>query len=90
MTIKIDKTICENIETLQFEVESRKDIIVQFLAGGVKMDTEMFTKYHKDYQDFHKRYNKAKQDMVEKYLGAEGRSKNWTLEFATGELTVEE
>ena len=89
MTINVDKAVCENIEALQFEVESRKDIIVQFLSGSVKMDTDVFAKYHKEYQEYHKRYNKAKQEMVDIYLGVEGRNSNWSLEFSTGELTVE-
>ena len=88
--IKVDVETCKNIEALQFEIESRKDVIAQVLAGGANMNNAMFEKYHKEYQDFHKKYNQAKQAMADTYLAAESGNSNWTLQFATCELIVEE
>lgn len=90
MMIIIDKIICENIEALQYEVESRKDVIIQALSGSVKMKSEMFDRYHKEYQEFFKKYNQAKSEMVKKYLPNEDGKKSWSLDFNSCELTVED
>lgn len=90
MIITIDKSICENIEALQYEVESRKDVIIQALSGSVKMKSDMFDDYHKKYQEFFKQYNQAKSEMIKKYLSNEDGKKAWSLDFSSCELTVED
>lgn len=90
MIIKIDSNICKNIEALQYEVESRKDIIVAVLSGTVSMKTDKFNDYHKEYQEYFKKYNQAKQDMVNKYIDPSFKNKAWNLTFDTCELLIEE
>lgn len=91
MIIKIDSEICNKIEALQYEVESRKDIITSVIAGTVSMKGDLFEKYHNEYQEFFKQYNKAKQEMTDKYITDPAlKNKAWNLTFNTCELTIED
>ena len=88
MTINVDKTLVEKIETLQYEVESRKDVISQILAKGFKVAGDAFAKYQAEYKEYFIQYNKAKREMLNAY-GVDSNSA-WTLDFATCVLTIEE
>lgn len=90
MIIKIDKELCVKIEALQYEVESRKDIIVAVLSGSLTMREDKFNAYHAEYQEFFKQYNKAKQEMIDKYIDPSLKTKSWNLTFNTQELIIEE
>lgn len=87
-TVIIDEKLCTKIEALQYEVESRKDIIVQTLAGMVSVSGDLFKQYQDEYKDYYIQYNKAKQEMLDTY----GVSGNviWNLDFRTRELAVTE
>jgi len=88
MKIVVNKEIVEKIEALQYEVESRKDVITQMLSNGMNTESAMFAKYHNEYQEFFVMYNKAKQEMVNS-VGI-GNGQSWNLDFATCELSVNE
>ena len=90
MIIKIDSNICKNIEALQYEVESRKDVIVAVLSGIVSMKSDKFNDYHTEYQNYFIKYNKAKQDMINQYVEPSFKNKPWNLTFDTCELLIEE
>ena len=91
VTMKIDKEICNKIEALQYEVESRKDIITAVIAGTVNMKGDMFDKYHAEFQKYFTDYNKAKQEMMDKYITDPAlKNKNWNLTFNTCELVIED
>lgn len=87
-TIIVDTAICEKIEALQYEVESRKDIITQVLAGMVHIVGDLFDKYQAEYRKYFIAYNKAKQDMLDAY--SIDNTSNWNLDFRTHELTIKE
>lgn len=87
--IKIDDETVLKIEQLQYEIESRKDVIAQALSGTINMRNDMFKKYHTEYQEYYKKYNKAKSEMVAKYMkGTEYEGKAWNLDFESQELTI--
>lgn len=88
MTINVEKTLVEKIEALQYEVESRKDVISQILANGFKTSGDTFAKYQAEYKEYFIQYNKAKKEMLDTY----GVNSNtiWSLDFASGVLTVED
>ena len=88
MTINVEKTLVEKIETLQYEVESRKDVISQILANGFKVAGDTFAKYQAEYKEYFIQYNKAKREMLNTY-GVDSNSA-WTLDFSTCVLTIEE
>lgn len=85
MTIIIDKEMCNHIEALQYEVESRKDIITMVLSGSVSIRGDLFEQYQEEYKSYFIEYNKAKQAMLEAYKVP--KNSNWNLEFRSCELT---
>lgn len=86
-TIVIDTSLCEKIEALQYEVESRKDLISYIIANGLVINGDQFEKYQTEYKNYFAEYNKAKQEMIDKYIG--DNSIHWNLQFKTKELTIE-
>lgn len=88
MKITVNKEIVEKIEALQYEVESRKDVIVQILANGLKVSGDTFDKYQEEYRKFFIEYNKAKQDMLEKCQIP--NDVMWNLDFSSCVLTLED
>ena len=84
--IKVDETIVTNIEKLQYEVESRKDVIVALLSTTFTVDNARFEAYQNEYREYFTRYNQAKHDMLIKY--GVPSNVNWNLDFASRELTV--
>jgi hypothetical protein len=85
--IIVDEVLTNKIEALQYEVESRKDIIVQVLAGVIAIKGDQFKNYQEEYKQFYIDYNKAKQEMLDKYNIPNNAT--WNLSFATRELTME-
>lgn len=86
--ISIEKQYVDKIEALQYEVESRKDVIAQIIANGFKVTGDTFQKYQEEYRGFFVQFNKAKQEMLNDY--GIGNNKAWNLDFAKCELTVED
>lgn len=87
-TINVNKEIVSKIESLQYEVESRKDVISQILANGFKVAGDTFAKYQAEYKEFFIAYNKAKKEMLDA-CGVDSNSM-WNLDFASCVLTVED
>jgi hypothetical protein len=85
MKIIIDGQLCTKIEMLQYEVNSRKEIITAYLQMSNNTASNLFKVYQDEYRQYFTDYNKAKQEMVDKYEVPVGRS--WNLDFATRELT---
>ena len=90
MMIKIDPIVCSNIENLLYDLESRRDVIVTALTNYNNIDNDLFNQYHSDYQDCFIKYNKAKQEMIDKYVGKTLTNKHWHLHFSTCELEIED
>lgn len=84
--IIVRKELVEKIEALQYEVESRKDILSHMIANGMNTTSDKFVKYHDEYQAFFMNYNKAKQEMMKEY--GVPNNVNWNLDFATRILTI--
>lgn len=86
--IIIRDELCNKIEALQYEVESRKDVIAQIVAGSLVMKKESFDAYQNEYKQFFIQYNKAKQEMLDEYNVSNDAM--WSLDFNSKELTVVE
>lgn len=84
MKIIVDNELCTRIEMLQYEVNSRKEIITTYLQTNTNK-TDLFEAYQKEYTEYFTEYNKAKQELVKTY-NVPNNSK-WNLNFATRELT---
>ena len=90
-TITIPENVRNDIQALQYEVESRKNLLTFMMQNGTDIDSDNFVKYHTKYQEFFNKYEHAKQAMQDTYLQpqVEGKLINWNLDFATCEVTCE-
>lgn len=84
-TIIVDEEICNHIQTLQLEVESRKEIISQVLSSMIRINGSLFKSYQDEYHEIFVKYNLAKDEMLKKYNIPD--KANWKLDFSTCELT---
>ena len=89
--IKIeDQDIINLLQRLQYEVESRKEII-GFIISTDGINSESFKKYEKDYQDFYIQYQEAKAQFEELYVKPavpDASFINWKLNFERAEVTI--
>ena len=85
-TVIVDESICKKIEALQYEVESRKEIITYILTGSFSSQSDQFKQYQDEYKQYFIKYNKAKQEMVEQYQIP--NSATWNLDFRSCVLTI--
>lgn len=88
--IKIDEEITLKIEALQYEIDTRRDIITFMLASDMNTETESFKKYSKELTEFKIQYEEAKKLIEEDYVipMMEKQKCNWTLDFSTSEITI--
>lgn len=89
--IKIENQELVNlIESLHYEVNSRKDLIAYMLNSDMRTDTAAYEKYNKEYREFYVQYNEAKNKLEETYVRtAVENPMNWNLDFETGKITIE-
>ena len=77
------------IESLHYEVNSRKDLIAFMLNSNMRTDTEAYERYNKEYMEFYIQYTEAKNKLEEMYVfTAVENPINWNLDFTTGEVTI--
>lgn len=89
INIEISKELCDKIEALQYEVESRKDLIAFIISNDMKTSSSQFERYNQEYLEFYKKYNLAKQEMVRTYF-PDVNYLSWNLDFASRTVTIEE
>ena len=94
MIIKIEnRNFIDELERLQNEVQSRQSIIAYMISSGVDIKSASFQEYQREYFDYFKKYDKKKEEVRLTYIAPnltdeEAATKNWTLDFASGELTI--
>lgn len=89
MIITIPEDFCNLIESLQYEVDSRKDLLNFMVNSGIDVENDSFKKYHKQYMEYFVKYNTAKSELQQEYIDTRGSFNRWNLNFATGEVTAE-
>lgn len=90
--VKVDNNdLVSKIEALQYEVESRKDLIAFAMTRDDLTDSPSFKQYQEEYRDFFIQYNVAKNLLEKQYVYPKcPNAKRWNLDFETHELTIEE
>lgn len=88
--IKIDEDITTKIEALQYEIDTRKDVIAFMIASDMNMETDAFKKYSKELTEFKVQYEEAKRVIEEDYVipAMEGKKCTWSLDFYTSEVSI--
>lgn len=89
--IKIENEELINfIESLHYEVNSRKELIAFMLNSNMRTDTAAYEKYNKEYKEFYVQYTEAKNKLEEMYVRTAVKNPiNWNLNFETSEVTIE-
>lgn len=88
VTIRIPENVNNHIQAMQFEVESRKDLLAHMINSGVNITSDTFKAYEKEYQEFFVKYNLAKDEMQSTHLvpAVDGKLISWNLDFASCEV----
>lgn len=91
-SIIIDNELKNYIESLDYEYQSRKDLIVFMLANNMNINTESFQKYQNEMTEYFIKFNIAKQELEKKYIKPVigDHVVNWSLDYATNTLSIEE
>ncbi len=84
-TVIVNEELCTKIESLQYEVESRKEIIAQVVSSMIYTNGNLFEQYQEEYRKFYIEFNQAKAEMLRTYGISDDTP--WNLDFATRELT---
>ena len=89
--INIDENICNMIEALNYEVDSRKDVISFMLYRDMDMNTSSAKTYMKEYREYFTQYQTLKSELEKKYvlpILKDNEKSTWNLDFETRELTI--
>lgn len=89
--VKIPEEVRDKIQMLQYEYDSKKELLTHMINAGVNIENEAFKTYESEYQKVFVNYNNAKQDMQTKYLepAVPGKLLKWNLNFFNAEATCE-
>lgn len=89
--VTVPQETVNHIQALQYECESRKDLLSFMLDKGAAPTGEGFKAYHDEYKDLHTQYEKAKEEMQKTVLepAVPGTLLKWNLDFDIGEATCE-
>lgn len=86
-----DRGLIDYVESMQYEVESHKELITYAMSKEGLSDSKAFKQYMDDYKDFFIKYNMAKNKVEETYVRTVCPNPvSWNLDFRTGELTITE
>jgi len=87
--VAISESLRDYVESLYYEVNSRKDLLTFAMSKGLT-DTESFKKYHEEYKDFYIKYEAAKTELFDICVKPKHYEGNisWNLDFATSTLTI--
>lgn len=89
-TITVPREHVDRIQALQYECDSRQDLLTYMLDRGAA-DSEGFQAYHREYTKLHAEYERAKEEMQKNVLEPQidGTLTKWNLDFASGEAVCE-
>lgn len=90
MEIKVDYEDNLKLERLQYEVNARQSLLAYLIQLDIQKN-DKFEKYHKEYLNFFTEYEKAKEQLIKKYIinNQNEKIKNWSLDFESQILTIE-
>ncbi len=84
-----NQEVINRLEALNYEVNSRKDLLSYLIQQGVKPTEPAFQAYHQEFQDFFVQYETAKAGLEQAYVKPLGDGLSWSLDFASHELTIQ-
>ena len=90
--IIIEEALVNYIEGLDYEYQSRRELIVFMLTSNMNIETIAFQKYQKEMTDYYIKFNIAKEELEKKYIRPIINNKNvsWQLDYTTNTIKIEE
>lgn len=88
--IKVDEKIRDYIESIDYELGARKELVAFMLENNMKVNTDAFKKYQHELTEYSIKFKLAKNELEKQYVfPAIGDAKvNWRLDYSTSELTI--
>lgn len=86
--IRVTEEDRDILQRADVECSSRMNIIAFMIQNNMSIDNDRFKTYQAEYNDYFFAFEKAKKEMEAKYL-AGMKVNNWSLDYATCELTYE-
>ena len=87
--VVIPEKMSDYIESLQYEVNARKNLVAFCLERNMSLDNETYKKYHKEYVDYTAQFELAKKEMEKEYILPKYPKAKWALDFSTHTLSIE-
>lgn len=89
--IKIDEKIRDLVESYDYELNARKELIAFMLSNNMEIDTDSFRKYQKEMNEFFVKFVTIKNEISNRYIIpiTDGKEVNWKLDYASCEITIE-
>lgn len=92
MTLTFDKDspIIQELETTNYEVNSRMNVISYMLANNMNVSSDMSRQYQREYMEFYIKYQTLKDKFYREQVLPEldKEYERWSLDFATGTVTL--
>lgn len=90
--LKVDESVVSYIESLQYEIEARKNLLASMINPSMNIPKDVFDEYHKEYVEYMAKYSIAKSKLEKDTIlnNPKFKDKNvtWNLDFETKELTI--
>lgn len=89
--IEIPQDICNEIQALQYECNSRQGLLAYMLDRGSDIASTGFKHYHDEYNEFNAKYEQAKEKLQKTILEPQihGKLLSWNLDFESNECTCD-
>ena len=90
MVINVPKEEVEQIQHYDLRRSAIRDIMLHILANETEILQDRWEKLKDEYTDEFEKFERAKQELENKYILPDFADKNvtWNLNYATGELTI--
>ena len=91
--MKIAKSVTQDwvnkIEGLQYEVNSRRELMQHMIESGVDFESTGYKRYQAEYLNFYKLLEEAKEEFANEYVYPETKGERvfWNLDFKKLEVT---
>ena len=87
--VDVNKEMSDYLEALMYETNARKDMVAYMIDHGMTK-TESYDLYHKEYVEYHAKYEMAKRELEATYAHpiSHGEVK-WVMNFRTNQLEIE-
>ena len=95
-SMRISNEVANYIESLDYEISARKELISFMIKNNIDVDGDAFKKYHEELVEYIKEFNLAKKELEEsikhnfKTDETYPNGFNWTLDYRTALVTVSE